>query len=220
LALVAQALETQAPIIKSVFLLDLPILPPLRACTEPSISDQLLTTMSKKIIILLFTVLLLVAAGIFGYQQLGGFKPVAVQLSDEPAFFIAGKYYEGEIRSAGLNDLLSELEERYRAGEMDGVFTICYFDNPDEKTRMKVLAGVSLPDTTGLPTDFEAYRVTGGSMAKAVMTSHVLVAPSSSSTNEKLLSLAQKEGLQPVGPFVEQYFHERKVVTLIPLQPR
>ncbi len=173
--------------------------------------------MKKRLLIVFFIVLMLGSVLFVLYWQLGGLRDPSVALQQVRPFKIVGKSYKGYLGSPRLNQLMEETEAAYRNGLLPGVFTICFFGNPQVQDTLKVLVGVTLEEGARVPEGYESYTADGGPMVVAEMTSHVLVAPSTATTDQLIQGFAEAQNLELKAIQFEQYLSEQQVLTLVPV---
>lgn len=170
--------------------------------------------MKKK---LLFTWLALGVILLVTYYLLGGFTEIKVSLTNEPAFEMIGKMYNGPVSSKKLDKLVQEIREKYDQGELEGVFGLCFFSNPDETDTVDVLVGIISEKLVKTPVGWIKKKFGASQAITASIAAEAVVAPSASETNKKINEFAQQESLEISGIYIEKYVEDFKIITVVPV---
>lgn len=152
------------------------------------------------------------------YYLLGGFTKVNLTLTEAPAFYITGKKYTGPATGRKLDSLVEATHTAYTNKEIEGVFSICFLGNPEEKDTLDILVGVMHDKKGEIPLNYIQEKFEAGKMITASIAAEAVVAPSASATNEKILAFAQEKGVKTKGIFIEKYVEDFKIVTVVPVE--
>ncbi|MBT28872.1 MAG: hypothetical protein CMO01_04345 [Thalassobius sp.] len=171
--------------------------------------------MKKKFIIswIVLGVILVVS-----YYLLGGFTEVKLDLIQEPAFEIVGKMYHGTPYDKTMDSLVNAIHTQYEQGIIEGTFSICFFEDPDEVDTLDILIGI-IPESpvANLPEGFTKKSFEASSAIKASIEAEAVVAPSATDTNDKIRSFAEKKALTISGVYIEKYVEDFRIVTVVPV---
>ena len=173
--------------------------------------------MFKRVFLPLVLVLVLGAAAVYYWQ--GGFSKVPVSETTSVGKTIAGRYYQGPVRSAELNQLFEQAGSLAKSGELKGNLGGIYYNNPDEEMGIiKAFVGVVLssPNQT-LPANFELRQWPANQrVLQATVNAHHTLIPGKA--YPALFNYAKEKNLSLKTLYFEEFESERRGTIQVALE--
>ena len=157
--------------------------------------------------ILLFIVLPLGLLTLVGYYWLGGFNQVNIEVVEEPARPIIGKYYRGRYGDLALRKIFVEAKQLQQQGTVAGLLTVVNLDSVSASDQsVNQLIGITLtaPPTT-VPKGYQLDTIPAGAYLRATLQANPLVMPHPRSINEQITHYAHQHQRTVSGLPIEFY---------------
>lgn len=172
----------------------------------------------RRIFLIGFPVLLVIIAIV--YVILGGFKEPEIKIAESPGYIILGKRFTGKLDERKLKETYKEAQEKYRDGELNGVFAVMHFHEPNVNTgKVDAVIGVVVKDSLSeKPEGFNYFTWRKGPVVQTKILSHYSVAPSPETINEVMNKLAESKGYKVENGSLERYLESNHLEVERPLK--
>ena len=157
--------------------------------------------------ILFFVVLPLSILAFIGYYWLGGLNRVTIEVVEEQARPILGKYYRGRYGDLALRKIFVEAKQLRQDGTAPGLLTVINLDSisaSDQSVNQLIGIALTKPLTT-VPPGYQLDTIPAGTYLRATLQANSLVMPQPKTINEKIAAYASNHQLLVSGLPIEFY---------------
>ncbi len=171
----------------------------------------------RKIQIIIFIVIIILAISGSIYVRLGGTKNVEIKEITTDTYWLAGKKYAGKRNNKAYTKLLNETADLVKNKQINGVFSVYHFINPDsEKDTLNTLVGIIVADTTQqMPDGYTLEKLNSQKAIQALIQSHWLVSPNPVEVNKQMKEYALKNRVVLKEEILEKYNQDKEILTEI-----
>lgn len=170
--------------------------------------------MKKKVLWLSVGILSIIL--IAGYNHLGGFHEIEMEVVEIDHYHLIGNYYEGRYDRDSIATLFFNAKKFLDAKSYTGTLSVVNFlgDTEIEKgDTIQIFVGLILPkEPVEIPGLFDYRKVKGGKILRASIEAHSFVIPSRETIEGEMkeYALANDILLEPI--IIEKYFSDEKLV--------
>jgi hypothetical protein len=163
-----------------------------------------------------FALLAAVMAAAFFYQRLGGFNDIELGTADLPGLHVAGRAHAGFSTDPAVHDLLRDMDQRRRSGQLQGELAVVYYGNPDQEAdSIRIFVGVASTDSSAIPDGLAYIFLPGGKAVQASINAYSVAAPNPDEVNARLKEYARGQGIDLKEVYLERYTSESRIVNAI-----
>lgn len=169
----------------------------------------------RKIGIASLLLLIVLAAGYFGYDQLGGNNPILIQIVQKKPPHLAGKIYRGFPRDPEMGETFQTMESFLALNPGTKLHTIYYQEPAGKLDTLEVFVGLDLPFA---PAELESKSFTESSYILATIRSSKWVMPGPNKVKAELEGFAKSNELILSGIFIDKIVSEGEIQVIAPIQ--
>ena len=148
-----------------------------------------------------------------GYYQLGGFKPINIELVKVDDYRLVGKSFEGSFRSDSIRIYFNEMKSLVQQGTVQGQPTIIYDQEPDgTKGFSRSFIGILLEKDNSAPAHLEQREISTSRAIRVSKDAHISVMPNPDKIAKRIEQYSRQHQVQPMGPSIEIYRPENRLV--------
>ncbi len=166
------------------------------------------------VLIGIFLVGLLIA-----FYQLGGFRPVVMELIPVYDYQLAGRYFNGSFRSDSIRIYFNQMSQLVQQNKLKGQPVIIYDQEPDGSRGLsKSFIGVLLRNEQGIPPDLEKREIFASNAIRLSKDAHISVMPKPHKIAERINDFCEQHNAQSFGPSIEIYYPNNRLVIEQPVR--
>ena len=153
------------------------------------------------------------------YYKLGGFSPVTLELVEVNNYHLAGRYFEGSFRSDTIRIYFDEMKSLLQQGRLEGSPVIVYDQEPDGIQGLsRSFIGIALLDSETIPIDLDKREIMASTVIRVSKDAHISVMPNPTNITKKIARFCQEHHAVPVGPSIEIYQPDNRLIIEQPVQ--
>ena len=170
----------------------------------------------KRIILASIGLLVLVAAGIFLFNLLGGNNPIEIQVLENHPITLAGKTFEGTPQDKRLTETFKSIEDLHTLHPGTRIHTVYYKEPSGKLDTLRVFVGLDLPFA---PEGLETLAFEQRNHLLAKITGSKWVMPGPEKVKNQLMDYAASNGMELSGVFIDKIVSESEVNVIAPIKP-
>lgn len=153
---------------------------------------------------------------IAGYNYLGGFHKIKMEVVETDNYHLLGNFYEGRYDRDSVATLFFEAKKFVDNNETSGILSVVNFLGQKEIEKgdsVEIFVGVIMPDEPSeIPDQLDYRKIEGGKILRASVEAHSLVIPTREKIEGEMKKFAQEKAilLQPI--IIEKYISDEKLV--------
>jgi effector-binding domain-containing protein len=170
--------------------------------------------MNNKKFLGIILILILAAAGAYAY--LGGFAKPEVSQVTTSEIFVAGKAYQGPVKSEAFGKLFQEAGKLVAEGAITGDPGNIFYNDPEKhQDSINAFVGVIISDPkTNLPAGYEVRSVPAGKKAvQGTIDAHSIISPSK--VYDAIFKFAKDQKITLQDYFIERYPNSHRAEILV-----
>lgn len=169
----------------------------------------------KKIGIALGILLMISGFAYFGFDRLGGNRPILIELVDSPPPSLSGRTYKGIPLEKKMAETFQEIEALVPLNPGKKIHTIYYLEPAGKLDTLEVFVGLDLPFPLG---DMESKTFSESRYLLATITGHKWVMPSPDTVKEELAKFAREKNLELSGIYIDKIISPEQVQVIAPVR--